>query len=140
MTDDKLNEAPEVEETEEVEAEDQKGQRKAAESPQQLEEEGEIAADYLEELLDIYDLDGDIEIDVRQGRAYLEITANDESNLKLISDPETVEALVLIFAPLVLGIHDCFGDLLGTCLVASHFNLRTDIGDQRHLRDLSCER
>jgi spoIIIJ-associated protein len=93
MTDDKLNEAPEVEETEELEVEDQKGQRKAAESPQQLEEEGEIAADYLEELLDIYDLDGDIEIDVRQGRAYLEITANDESNLKLISDPETVEAL-----------------------------------------------
>ena len=29
-----------------------------------LEEEGEIAADYLEELLDIADLDGDIEIDV----------------------------------------------------------------------------
>ena len=28
-----------------------------------LEEEGEIAADYLEELLDIADLDGDIEID-----------------------------------------------------------------------------
>ena len=29
-----------------------------------LEEEGELAADYLEELLDIADLDGDIEIDV----------------------------------------------------------------------------
>ncbi|MEY2915957.1 MAG: hypothetical protein RL454_886, partial [Actinomycetota bacterium] len=35
-----------------------------------LEEEGDIAADYIEELLDIYDLDGDIDIDVRQGRAY----------------------------------------------------------------------
>ncbi len=58
-----------------------------------LEEEGDIAADYLEELLDIYDLDGDIEIDVRQGRAYLEVSASDDSNLKLISDPETVEAL-----------------------------------------------
>ena len=58
-----------------------------------LEEEGDIAADYLEELLDIYDLDGDIEIDVRQGRAYLEVTASGDSNLKLISDPETVEAL-----------------------------------------------
>jgi spoIIIJ-associated protein len=33
-----------------------------------LEEEGDIAADYLEELLDIFDLDGDIDIDVRQGR------------------------------------------------------------------------
>ncbi len=58
-----------------------------------LEEEGEVAADYLEELLDIFDLDGDISIDVRQDRAYIEITAEGESNIKLISDPETVEAL-----------------------------------------------
>ena len=36
-----------------------------------LEEEGEVAADYLEELLDIADLDGDIEIDVEHGRAAL---------------------------------------------------------------------
>ena len=28
----------------------------------QLEEEGDVAADYIEELLDIVDLDGDIEI------------------------------------------------------------------------------
>lgn len=62
-------------------------------SVKELEEEGEIAADYLEELLDIFDLDGDIDIDVRQGRAYLEVTANEDSNLRLISDPETVEAL-----------------------------------------------
>lgn len=62
-------------------------------SAKELEEEGEVAADYLEELLDIFDLDGDINIDVRQGRAYLEITADQESNLRLISDPETVEAL-----------------------------------------------
>ncbi|NBR65047.1 MAG: DNA-binding protein [Micrococcales bacterium] len=58
-----------------------------------LEEEGEVAADYLEELLDIFDLDGDINIDVRQGRAYLEVTADEESNLRLISNPETVESL-----------------------------------------------
>ena len=62
-------------------------------SAKALEEEGDIAADYLEELLDIFDLDGDIDIDVRQGRAYLEITANQDSNLRVISDPETVEAL-----------------------------------------------
>ena len=30
----------------------------------QLEEEGDVAADYLEGLLDIADLDGDIDIDV----------------------------------------------------------------------------
>jgi len=58
-----------------------------------LEEEGEIAADYIEELLDIFDLDGDIDIDVRQGRAYLEVSAEGESNLRLLSNPETVEAL-----------------------------------------------
>jgi spoIIIJ-associated protein len=58
-----------------------------------LEAEGDIAADYLEEFLDIYDLEGDIDIDVRQGRAYLEISAEEDSNLRLISDPETVEAL-----------------------------------------------
>lgn len=76
-----------VEVTETETAEDSKDSIKA------LEEEGDIAADYLEELLDIYDLDGDIEIDVRQGRAYLEISSSADSNLKLISDPETVEAL-----------------------------------------------
>lgn len=63
-------------------------------SVQSLEEEGDIAADYLEELLDIFDLDGDIDIDVRQGRAYLAVSSEDsESNVSLISDPETVEAL-----------------------------------------------
>ena len=62
-------------------------------SAKDLEVEGDVAADYLEELLDIFDLDGDINIDVRQGRAYLEITADQESNLRLISEPETVEAL-----------------------------------------------
>ena len=65
----------------------------AKDSVKALEEEGDIAADYLEELLDIFDLDGDIDIDVRQGRAYLEITANQDSNLRVISEPETVEAL-----------------------------------------------
>lgn len=66
---------------------------KESSSVKELEEEGEIAADYLEELLDIFDLDGDIDIDVRQGRAHLEVTANQDSNLRLISEPETVEAL-----------------------------------------------
>jgi spoIIIJ-associated protein len=62
-------------------------------STKALEEEGDIAADYLEELLDIFDLDGDIDIDVRQGRAYLEISSEQGGNLRLISEPDTVEAL-----------------------------------------------
>ncbi|WP_127126388.1 R3H domain-containing nucleic acid-binding protein [Georgenia sp. SYP-B2076] len=45
-----------------------------------LEEEGEIAADYLEELLDIADLDGDIDIDVDHGRAAVEIVSEDDGD------------------------------------------------------------
>ncbi len=62
-------------------------------SVEALEKEGDIAADYIEELLDIFDLDGDIDIDVRGGRAYLAVTAGNESNLRLLAKPETVEAL-----------------------------------------------
>jgi spoIIIJ-associated protein len=65
----------------------------SANSIEALEKEGDIAADYIEELLDIFDLDGDIDIDVRGGRAYLAVTAGNESNLRLLAKPETVEAL-----------------------------------------------
>lgn len=44
---------------------------------ERLENEGDLAADYLEELLDIVDLDGDIEIDVENGRALVEILTGD---------------------------------------------------------------
>lgn len=47
-----------------------------------LEEEGEVAADYLEELLDIADLDGDIDIDVDHGRAAVEIVADEPESLR----------------------------------------------------------
>lgn len=54
----------------------------AAESDEErmrrLEEEGDIAADYLEELLDIADLDGDIDIDVDGDRASVEIAGADK--------------------------------------------------------------
>lgn len=59
----------------------------------QLEEEGDIAADYIEELLDITDLDGDIEIDARGGRAYLSVTSSEQTNLRVLSRPDTVNAL-----------------------------------------------
>lgn len=45
-----------------------------------LVEEGEVAADYLEELLDLADLDGDIDIEVRNGRTYLSVLNEDESS------------------------------------------------------------
>jgi spoIIIJ-associated protein len=62
-------------------------------SSSQLEEEGDIAADYIEELLDITDLDGDIDIDARGGRAYVSVNSSEDSNLRLLSKPDTVNAL-----------------------------------------------
>ena len=62
-------------------------------TPSQLEEEGEIAADYIEELLDIADLDGDIEIDTRGGRAYVSVTSEETANLRILAKPDTVNAL-----------------------------------------------
>src|SRR6478609_4722583 len=58
----------------------------------ELENEGDIAADYLEELLDIADIDGDLNLDVRQGRAYVSVEA-DSGSLSLLSAPDTVQAL-----------------------------------------------
>ncbi|NTW38751.1 MAG: single-stranded DNA-binding protein [Cellulomonadaceae bacterium] len=62
-----------------------------------LEEEGEIAADYLEELLDIADLDGDIDIDIDHGRAAVEIVAEGGSERALRRlvgvDGEVLDAL-----------------------------------------------
>jgi len=59
---------------------------------EQLEREGDIAADYIEGLLDIADVDGDLELDVRQGRAYVSVESDDES-LKPLADPDVVQAL-----------------------------------------------
>ena len=48
---------------------------------QRLEQEGDIAADYLEELLDIADLDGDLDMDVEGDRAAVSIVGADLSQL-----------------------------------------------------------
>ncbi|MCD4533122.1 single-stranded DNA-binding protein [Nocardioides sp. cx-169] len=58
----------------------------------QLEREGDIAADYLEELLDIADLDGDLDIDVDGDRAAVSIVGADLSQL-VGRDGEVLEAL-----------------------------------------------
>lgn len=50
-----------------------------AATPSRLEEEGDVAADYLEELLDIADVDGDIDIEVRNGRTYISIVAEEQT-------------------------------------------------------------
>jgi spoIIIJ-associated protein len=46
-----------------------------------LEQEGEIAADYLEALLDIADFDGDIDMDVENDRATVSIVGADLNQL-----------------------------------------------------------
>lgn len=60
-----------------------------------LEQEGEIAADYLEGLLDIADLDGDIDMDVEADRAAVSIISESGRDLqKLVGrDGEVLEAL-----------------------------------------------
>ena len=61
-----------------------------------LEQEGEIAADYLEGLLDIADLDGDIDMDVEGERASVSIISDSSGRdlQKLVGrDGEVLEAL-----------------------------------------------
>jgi spoIIIJ-associated protein len=66
----------------------------AASSPRvdQLEAEGDIAADYLEELLDIADLDGDLDMDVEGDRAAVSIVGAELSQL-VGTEGEVLEAL-----------------------------------------------
>ncbi|SDS87422.1 spoIIIJ-associated protein [Nocardioides scoriae] len=57
-----------------------------------LEQEGEIAADYLEELLEIADLDGDLDMDVEGDRATVSVVGADLPQL-IGEDGEVLEAL-----------------------------------------------
>lgn len=84
--------------TEETTVTDDAAETATVEEPQptRLEEEGEIAADYLEELLDIADLDGDIDLGVEHGRAAVEIISegSTRSLRKLVGeDGEVLDAL-----------------------------------------------
>lgn len=75
---------------------DNQGTTKASEGDvvdiAQLEAEGDHAADYIEGLLDIADVDGDINIEVRNQRAYVSVTGGDAS-LDPLANPDTVTAL-----------------------------------------------
>ena len=102
------DQSPDTEElsTEELSAEelsaeeagrDDAGARAAAEEGrpsklERLEIEGDIAADYLEELLDIADLDGDLDMDVEGDRSSVSIVGADLSML-VGSNGEVLEAL-----------------------------------------------
>ena len=60
-----------------------------------LEKEGDAAADYLEGLLDIADLDGDIDIDVEGDRAQVSIVEVSAGELKALvgDDGKVLDAL-----------------------------------------------
>ena len=57
-----------------------------------LEADGDLAADYIEGLLDIADLDGDIDIDVANGRAYVSVTGGGD-DLDRLAGADAVQAL-----------------------------------------------
>jgi len=78
----------------------QKGEARVGEASAKeklLDAEGDAAADYLEELLDIADLDGDIDIFVENGRASVAVLADtaDPTGLQVLvgEDGEVLEAL-----------------------------------------------
>lgn len=96
MSDEEVTEAGVAEETEttasaEPEAEGTEVVEGTSKRGAALENEGEIAADYLEELLDIADLDGDIDTFVEGGRAHVSILT--EGDLLVGKDGEVLEAL-----------------------------------------------
>lgn len=55
--------------------------------------EGEIAGDYLEELLDLLDFDGDIDLDVEGSRAMVSIDGSDDLNKLVGRKGEVLDAL-----------------------------------------------
>ena len=94
---DRGNLEPEEIEADDVESEDSDdndsdgAENDDEETGDPLDEEGDIAADYLEELLDIADLDGDIDTYVESGRAHVSIVT--DSQTLVGKDGKVLEAL-----------------------------------------------
>lgn len=80
-----------VDEVSEPEAAAEDGTAEPSRRGTALDTEGEIAADYLEELLDIADLDGDIDTYSEGGRAHVSIITENEDLVG--RDGEVLEAL-----------------------------------------------
>ena len=91
-------------------------------------DEGELAADYLENLLDIADLDGDIEIEVRQERTYVTVGSAETNDLDPLSAPDVVSALQDLTR---LAVQQKTGDFARLVL---------DIGGSREAREKELEK
>jgi len=97
--DDELVDEADEDDEDEDEDEDEDGEDDAEEggegeedSLSSLEEEGDVAADYIEGLLDIADLDGDIDMDVEGDRAVVSVVGATLDEL-VGDDGEVLEAL-----------------------------------------------
>jgi spoIIIJ-associated protein len=66
---------------------------KTADLEERLVAEGEIAGDYLEELLDLLDFDGDIDLDVEGDRAIVSIDGGDDLSKLVGRKGEVLDAL-----------------------------------------------
>ena len=84
-------EAVEAQPAAEAESESESGAPKVSKREGALNNEGEIAADYLEELLDIADLDGDIDTFNESGRAHVSVITDAE--VLVGKDGEVLDAL-----------------------------------------------
>lgn len=66
---------------------------KTSDLEERLVEEGEVAGDYLEQLLDILDFDGDIDLDVEGDRAVVSIDGGNDLNKLVGRNGEVLDAL-----------------------------------------------
>lgn len=100
----------------------------------QLNEEADIAADYLEGLLDIVDYDGDIEMGVRNGRPMVQIVADDDSDIKHLigRNGEVVDALQQLTR---LAVQQKTGDRSRLIVDVDGFLKRK----RQHLRDIALD-
>ena len=82
-----------VEDVSEDEATADAGADNAEDLEDRLVAEGEIAGDYLEELLDLLDFDGDIDLDVEGSRAVVSIDGSEDLNKLVGRGGEVLDAL-----------------------------------------------
>jgi spoIIIJ-associated protein len=105
---------------------------KADDQEDRLVAEGEIAGDYLEELLDLLDFDGDIDLDVEGGRAVVSIDGGEDLTRLVGRKGEVLDALQELTR---LAVHQKTGERSRLMLDIAHWRRRrrdelTALGDK----------